>query len=293
MMQMQRSSKIAPERNITPNSLDQALQPSHEAQVIIDATYPYGILHVNDAWTAENNLSQSAVEGFPLMKLLNAYEFQSEMVHKFAYDCSRGFPGSRIYLSKAQLIYYIKMLPLWDGNNQLNHILVTLINIPLSADEKKLLLGDKSANDQINSLINTQHQSLISTTDSPINQNVENISKVTSFSKDIDTGDKIPIGIVASSVPKEQGKMTNYDMPFQSNESMGQNSNVNNPYNKIAGLAGLASLITSSYGATVFNADTSNYSNNNLSSVAPPFVSFASDNGVIQLQNNSHFTIST
>lgn len=47
MQQLQRCSKIPPEMSIVPNSLDMALQPSHTAQVILEAVSPFVTLHVN------------------------------------------------------------------------------------------------------------------------------------------------------------------------------------------------------------------------------------------------------
>lgn len=143
MQQLQRASEISPECSIIPNSLDMALQPSREAQAILEARYPYTVLHVNDAWTALNSHSQSEAEGSPMMKVLLAYEFQQEMLHKLASDCSRGHPGSRLFLAKSPAVFYLKLLPLSDNQNKRTHLLASIIHIPLTIEETELLLSNK------------------------------------------------------------------------------------------------------------------------------------------------------
>eukprot|EP00597_Dinobryon_sp_UTEXLB2267_P016964 CAMPEP_0201114186 /NCGR_PEP_ID=MMETSP0812-20130820/78260_1 /ASSEMBLY_ACC=CAM_ASM_000668 /TAXON_ID=98059 /ORGANISM="Dinobryon sp., Strain UTEXLB2267" /LENGTH=396 /DNA_ID=CAMNT_0047377799 /DNA_START=38 /DNA_END=1228 /DNA_ORIENTATION=+ len=157
MQQIQRASEISPESSIVPNTLDMALQTSKEAQAIVNAKAPYQVLHVNDAWTCCNGYSQSEAEGCSLVKVLQSYDYQSEIINKAAADCAMGRPGSTLYMSMPSSVsganvkykssvpqlFYIKICPLTADTDVVSHILATIVRIPLSNEEINLFLNSK------------------------------------------------------------------------------------------------------------------------------------------------------
>mmetsp|Transcript_21117 Transcript_21117/g.29051 ORF Transcript_21117/g.29051 Transcript_21117/m.29051 type:complete len:360 (-) Transcript_21117:331-1410(-) len=159
MQQIQRASEISPESSIVPNTLDMALQTSKEAQAIVNAKAPYQVLHVNDAWTCCNGYSQSEAEGCSLVKVLQSYDYQSEIINKAAAECAMGRPGSTLYISMPSTLsganvkytsvspqlFYIKICPLTADTDVVSHILATIVHIPLSNEEIKLFLNSKMA----------------------------------------------------------------------------------------------------------------------------------------------------
>ena len=75
------------------NTLAQALRPSHEARVITEATRPFRITHVNEAWTQLCGFSAEEARGETL-RILQGEETDSAMVQDLVNDCIEQKPTS-------------------------------------------------------------------------------------------------------------------------------------------------------------------------------------------------------
>ena len=75
------------------NTLAQALRPSHEARVITEATRPFRITHVNEAWTQLCGFSADEACGETL-RILQGEETDSAMVQELVNDCVEQKPTS-------------------------------------------------------------------------------------------------------------------------------------------------------------------------------------------------------
>ena len=79
MQQMQKASSIiSPESSIVPNTLDMALIPTKEPRAILLAEPPYRILHINEAWTQQCQVTQNNIEGKPFCHELGTSLSQRE-----------------------------------------------------------------------------------------------------------------------------------------------------------------------------------------------------------------------
>lgn len=146
MQQLQKASSISPESNIAPNTLDMALHPSKEARVIMLAEPPYRVLVVNDAWTRQNNIPQSQIEGKSFCQELGTSLSQRETLIHLAADCAAGRPGSAVVMAqttgpagpKSQLLY-VRFLPISSDNmtnqHRISHILAIQTELPLLQSE--------------------------------------------------------------------------------------------------------------------------------------------------------------
>jgi len=101
MQQLQRASGIPPEKNIIPNDLQMALSPSHDGEAIVRALNPFHIEQFNEAWLSLCGIpldQGDSLRGLPLNQVLNAYEFQHDLISSLASDCARGRVGSTIFM---------------------------------------------------------------------------------------------------------------------------------------------------------------------------------------------------
>lgn len=146
MQQLQKASSISPESNIAPNTLDMALHPSKEPRVIMIAEPPYRVLYVNDAWTHQNHIPQSAIEGKSFVQELGTSLSQRETLISLAADCAASRPGSAVVMaqtagqtSKRSLLLYVRFLPIFsdalNGVSQVTHILAIQTELPLLQTE--------------------------------------------------------------------------------------------------------------------------------------------------------------
>ncbi len=71
---------------ITPNTLQQALKPSHEARVITEATRPFRITHVNEAWTKLCGFNPEEACGRTL-RMLQGEDTDVATVNELVKDC--------------------------------------------------------------------------------------------------------------------------------------------------------------------------------------------------------------
>jgi PAS domain S-box-containing protein len=71
---------------ITPNTLQQALKPSHEARVITEATRPFRITYVNEAWTQLCGFSPEEACGRTL-RMLQGEDTDNSTVNDLVKDC--------------------------------------------------------------------------------------------------------------------------------------------------------------------------------------------------------------
>jgi len=71
---------------ITPNTLQQAMKPSHEARVITEATRPFRITYVNEAWTQLCGFSPEEACGRTL-RMLQGEDTDISTVNDLVKDC--------------------------------------------------------------------------------------------------------------------------------------------------------------------------------------------------------------
>ena len=78
---------------VAPNTLTSALKPSSEARVITEATRPFRITHVNDAWVSLCGFTASEACGQTL-RCLQGKETNPETVAQLVEDCNELKPTS-------------------------------------------------------------------------------------------------------------------------------------------------------------------------------------------------------
>lgn len=146
MQQLQKASSISPESNIVPNTLDMALHASKEARVIMLAEPPYRVLTVNDAWTRQNNITQSQIEGKSFCQELGTSLSQRETLIQLAADCAACRPGSAVVMAQTaghgnskSLLLYVRFMPISGDSSSsaspITHILAIQTELPLLQSE--------------------------------------------------------------------------------------------------------------------------------------------------------------
>jgi len=134
MQQLERASGNEGTAQIIPNSLEMALQPTHDARVITMAQSPFRIVSVNEAWTQTTKYTQMEVEGKQL-SLLNGKRTDNELrkrpgksPHNLS-EVGKGRPtGSvNVYCDKNEtdFIAFVCSFPLTNQEDKVTHILHT------------------------------------------------------------------------------------------------------------------------------------------------------------------------
>jgi PAS domain-containing protein len=141
MQQLDRANGGEVTAQIIPGSLEMALMHSpNEARVITEATPPYNIVHINEAWTKLMKFSQVEVEGMPLSQLIygphtdpRLSERADKPKHDFAQVAiGRSACSTNLHYDKegSAFVDFMSSYPLYSANDKVTHILHTHIELP-------------------------------------------------------------------------------------------------------------------------------------------------------------------